>query len=90
MKSEKLREWWEQRKDMSLAEIQLEAITVALDKHKRLPEGATVPNGGPITEKQRLDDIETLERLKHQIKKLGKPISIRANISRELRFEKYP
>ncbi len=83
----KLREWWEPRKEMSLADIQLDAITVTRKTHltRRLS-----PMRGPATEDDRKKDIELLEKLAEQIKETGKPISVKAISRRETAFENYP
>ena len=82
-----VREWWDPRKEMALAELQLEAISVARKEH---PMRKEVPNGGPISDKRRKEDIERLDKLTAKIKDTGKPISVKALDLRETTFENYP
>ena len=82
-----IREWWEMRKDRSLAELQLEAISRA---RKKWLTQQSIRNGGPILEEQRKEGIELLDSLAEKINESGEPITVHAIDQRELGFRNYP
>lgn len=84
---DKIREWWERRKDCSLAELQLEAISVA---RKNWLTIKVIRNGGPVLEEQRKEGIELLDSLAEKIKESGEPITVHAIDQKELGFRNYP